>query len=238
MTSTLSQHQQATRRFSIKDEDPFEEINRMLEQTRPTEIWQDHLLNMLRSCFTQVDMRRTLAFLEHVISQGKDALFNGKYELTFDHQRAPELLDLGSWKSLLIALGFETEEPDGRHSIEHIYIGLGQGVMLHALNGMLLLLSLFQDLDLELQRLVLHLLQDQARLFFSLVQDSDKEIDQRVVRELANVFPDEIKLLGFHKNGRTYMKKASHNLSKIHRKLAVVLFALFPIGPQLIETFI
>ncbi|XP_012944621.1 uncharacterized protein LOC101859674 [Aplysia californica] len=221
-------------------------IDRMLELTRPTYVWQRPLLEMLQACIMEADVRQTLTFLEHTVTEARRltsqhlpnqgvtnirsaVVDSGPVFLYLDTSLAPRTMDVENWKKLLIALGFEIEEPDGRRSIDDVSVCLSPGVMSEGLDGMALLLRLIGGVPWNILRMVFKLGDDDVEHFRRLVLQRGEvdSADQTVARRLCGSYPDEMKDLGFQQKRRE-ISRSCQNCEQTSEILGLVIHALYP----------
>ncbi|GFO18819.1 histone-lysine N-methyltransferase SETMAR-like protein [Plakobranchus ocellatus] len=209
---------------------------------------EDDLISELRNWFDNldVDFFRLLRGKE-ILQRQKDSgnnnnAMNNGYLIPVDKQLAPRVIDIDRWKTILIALGFEIEQPDGYHSIEHVDVFIGEGVMIAALDGMLLLLSLINSLHWDILRMVFTFTPEEAANLSSLIETTGPEfLDQQQVlaKAFLSRYPDEMRKLGLRKEHRKIVKRVFDlQQAQLCKTLSLVLTAIFQEGPPDTATFI
>ncbi|KAK3771060.1 hypothetical protein RRG08_002107 [Elysia crispata] len=232
----------------VEENQSTEKLRHLLELTRPASTWQPHLVQLLAQQILESGARHTIAFLQHVLTMGKETLQRTRRAnlrscgcpVPVDKRLAPLVLDIDCWKKILVSLGFEIEQPDGYHSLEHVDVLVGPGVMPLALDGMLHLLTLVNSLPWNILRMILTFLPDEALSLCALSEEIGPRIqDQVTARAFLSRYPVEMTQLGINKQHHVVIKTVGdREQTRLNKTISMTVRAVFQEGPPDIATFV
>ncbi|RUS74129.1 hypothetical protein EGW08_018109 [Elysia chlorotica] len=155
-----------------------------------------------------------------------------------DSSLAPVVMDIDRWKMILVSLGFEIEQPDGFHSLEHVAVLTGPGVMPAALEGMIHLLSLINSLSWSILRMILTLMHDEAVALCSLSETIGPNLqDQVTARAFLSRYPEEMAQMGLSKQHHVVVKTiGDRSQIELNVTITLILRTMFEDGPPDIAT--
>ncbi|CAH1775209.1 unnamed protein product [Owenia fusiformis] len=148
-------------------------IERMLEQI-DAEKWRRPLRNLLSVYYMEQPIRQAIGFLTHMFDQAvriAHAERSIDQLVDLDVSRVPPIFNLDHWHSLVLALGFNIEEPDTCKNIRDATVFVPVSMKPCVPEGFLLLLQSLADLGFYDIRTLLSLDKQHAQLLLHTISE-------------------------------------------------------------------